>query len=368
MTDLDTRLDAAGERFRQRVDRTVTVTWPTGRPQRRRNALLVPLGTAAAVVAVLGGVVAGAAALRRPVEGSGPGFVRTPAPPVRPLYAAAPDFRSRSGPAPRQQRACTAALVHGSALAQRSTYGVLGVIRLRGTDCSLQAEPASIALLDGRGRRLGIPLINEPVVNPGHVNTAYLAQAAGAVDVGFAWRGSWCGARPRAVRLSALPGTERPPVTVPLTGAVPACSSAGGPSRLVPGLVDRPGGSVQTAPPAWSPLRAGLLLPTGPTGNGVVRFRARLRNTGRQPVTLGPCPRYSLTVSGAVRASGAGAAGTVISGSEGTLPCGRRLAPGAALDVPLTFDRRALGPFVGPVWFDWSIAGVPAAGGTVTVR
>lgn len=322
--------------------------------------MLVPLGVAAGVVGVIAGGVAAGALLRRQPAADPAGRPVLASVPGPFLSAAAPrGVVPAHGPVPRAQRPCTAGLVSGSATTRRSTYGVLGVVRLRGRHCTLEVREETLVLLDAAGRSLGVPRRAEPLVNPGSVMRPDLAEAAGSVDVGFAWRGAWCGPRAAAVWVSALPGPGTPAVTVPLRGAVPACSP-GGPSRLVAGVLGRPGEAVQSAPPAWGALVAQLQLPSR-TGNGVLRFRVRLRNTGTETVTLDPCPRYRLNTTGT------SAGGIDISSSEGSLPCGARLAPGGNAEFPVSYDLRG-GDRTGLLRLDWAMAGAPTASGTVRIR
>lgn len=338
------------------------------RRARRRQREHRELAAVGAVVAILA-LATPLAALR---ESGGPALVAEPASVPAPLHAAAPVLRNHGGPFPPQQTACRFADVGGAAEMTGSAYGLLGVVRLHGAQCSLRVDPRSITLLDGAGRPLGVPVRAEPNVNPGATFRPDFAQGSGDVTVGFAWRGSWCG--PPAARLRMTVGASpKTAVVVPLAGRSPPCSSdTAAAGYVVPGLVGGTNDAVQTAPPAWAVLRATLELPPTARGDQDIRYRVLIRNTGTVPVALSPCPDFATLISGNVLASAHGAAGYQIIGGYGvpgdTLPCGRVLPAGASLKVPLRFDYEA-GPYApGVVRVEWAMAGVPTASSTVRVR
>lgn len=276
------------------------------------------------------------------------------------------------GPAPQDQPICRAPDVTGRAELRPSPYGVVAVVRLRGHRCSLDVEAASMTLLDRAARPLAVPTRGEANANPGGLVRPDLAQAVGLVDVGFAWRGSWCGPKPASVRLVAVakPVQARTTVSLPLSGRPPACAKAAGSfGYIVPGLVGAPHAPVQTAPPAWGALRARLELPASTAGSDErVSYRVVLHNAGNKPVTLSPCPYYSVVVAGRTQASSHGAAGDMVGASGGMLPCGRLLPPGGSWSLPLVLDTSG-GPFApGVVRVEWAMAGVPTASGTVRIR
>lgn len=276
------------------------------------------------------------------------------------------------GPAPQPQPICRAPDVAGRAELRPSPYGVVGVVQLRGHRCSLDVEAASITLLDRAGRPLAVPTRGEANANPGGLVRPDLAQAVGLVDVGFAWRGSWCGPQPASVRLVAVaePVQARTTVSLPVSGRPPACAKPRDDSGyIVPGLVGRPDAPVQTPPPAWGALRATLELPASTAGSDErVSYRVVLHNAGGDPVILSPCPHYSVVVAGRTQASSHGAAGDTVGASGGMLPCGRLLPPGGSWSVRLVLNAD-YGPFApGVVRVEWAMAGVPTATGALHIR
>lgn len=304
-----------------------------------------------------------------PAHGRGsPAPGAAPAQLPRAFGAAAPTT-GRGGPLTTTQRDCRRGDVRGSAEMRRGPDGTLGVVRLRGNRCSLGIDTASITLLDRAGRPLGVPVRAEPNLNPGSVFRPDIAAAQGVVAVGFAWRGSWCGVPAAQLRLVALGRSARPrTLFVPVTGSSPRCEGRST-GYVVPGLVGRPDQPVQTAPPAWAALHAVLELPATARGDRSIGYRVLLQNRGTRPVTLSPCPDYSVLVSGAVLASGHVAAGWVVAEHQGTLPCAHVLPPAGSLAVPLRIDGYRDGPYApGRLQVQWSMAGVPIAAGMVNIR
>lgn len=341
------------------------------RARRRRRARRQSAVAAVAVLAA-GALVTPLALLRAGGESPPVAPLTAPSPPEPAEFGAAPPLLARpSGGVPKQQPFCQARDVQGDARLLPSRYGVLGAVRLRGDKCSLRADPASVTLLDRGGRPLDVPVRSEPSPNPGELIRPDKAQAAGDVAVGFTWRGSWCGPAVAQLRLAAVAGVTgaRALVTVPVTGPSPACMAGEASSGyIVPGLVGHPGSPVQPAPPAWAALRATIRLPAFARGDQPVSYRVLLQNTGNRPVTLSPCPHYSRVVAGRVQASTHGAAGDLIAGDGGMLPCGRLLPPGGSLQVPLVLDA-SHGPFApGVVRVEWAMAGVPTARGSLRIR
>lgn len=281
--------------------------------------------------------------------------------------AAAPMLGFVSGPVTRQQRFCNTRDVDGSGQLLPSPYGVLALVRLRGDTCSLRVDPASIVLVAVAGQPLAVPVRTEANPNPGGLIRPDLAEAAGDVAVGFAWRGSWCGPQATAVRLAAVANEApiRTVVTVPLTGRPPQCKGNGD-SYIAPGLVGRPEAPVQPPPPAWAALQATVEMPPIAPPDEPVSYRVVLKNTGDRPVTLSPCPDYSLLVTGNVLASSHGSAALSESMGGGKLPCGHVLPPGGSLQVPLVLDGSS-GPYRGVVRVEWAMAGVPTARGQVRI-
>jgi hypothetical protein len=130
------------------------------------------------------------------------------------------------------------------------------VISIAGTHCSPSVDVTRIRLLGADGRVLAVPPGLADMTNPAESLRPDLAEDSGAVWVGFAWTGSYCGPPARSVEIPALPAVIR----VPLSGTSPACRKAST-SQLIPGVVDRPNSPVEPAPRAWSSLRARLVLP-----------------------------------------------------------------------------------------------------------
>lgn len=300
-------------------------------------------------------------------------FAATPSSLPAEFAVAPPVLALPSGPGPpRPQPFCRAGDVTGSAELRPSPYGVVGVVRLRGHTCSLDVEPASITLLDSDGQPLAVPARGEANANPGGLPRSDLALAEGSVDVGFAWRGSWCGPTAARIRVVAVakPVDARTTVSLPVSGRPPVCAKDRGNSGyIVPGLVGRAHAPVQTAPPAWGALRATLELPASTRGTAErVGYRVILHNAGAQPVILSPCPYYSVVVAGRVQASSHGAAGDTVGASGGMLPCGRLLPPGGSWSVRLVLNAD-YGPFApGVVRVEWAMAGVPTATGALHIR
>lgn len=336
---------------------------------RQQGAVAMAVLTTAAVATPLA-VIHGRSGPVRLAERSEPPRLRAPSTLPREFGAAAPVLGPVRGVAgPMQQPYCRAADVVGSAELLASPYGALGIVRLRGDKCSLEVDPGSITLLDSAGRPLAVPVRDEANRNPGRVIRPDVAQAAGEVTVGFAWRGSWCGSPADRLRLVAVakPARARTVVTVPLKGRSPACAEPGrAPGYLVPGLVGRPDSPVQPPPPAWAALRATVELPRTAGGDEPVSYHVVLQNTGDRPVTLSPCPDYSTLIAGSVLASSHGAAGGLVATEGGKLPCGRVLPPGGSLQVVLA---SSYGPYAkGVVHIEWAMAGVPTATGQVRIR
>lgn len=331
------------------------------RRQRRRRALAV-VGTAVAVL-----LVATPAALRHGARPSP--SAAAPAAPTAVLHAAAPLLFSPSGGASgRPQPPCRASDVRGWARLTASRYGVLGIVMLRGTRCSLHVDPQTLTLLDTTGRSLGLAVLAERVPNPAMSLFPGSAEARGNVAVGFSWRGGWCGARAARARLTAVAAgypnahAGAAVVEVPVVGSSPRCDPAAlGSSYLVPGLVGGPGEAVITPPPAWAALRASLQLPADVAGTTVTTYRVQIRNTGPTPVTLSPCPDYAVLVSGNVNGL------LEETGGFGSLPCGRALAPRSVLLLSLHVNAD-VSYTPGVVHLSWAMAGVPTATGTVRIR
>lgn len=338
------------------------------RRARRRRRVRRHAAVAAVAVLATGGFVTPVALLN---GRSHPAPVAAPSAPPPPEFGvAAPLLQGVLGPIGMQQPLCRTGAVHGTAQLLPSAAGVLGVIRLRGDKCSLRTVPATIALLDQAGRALDVPIRDEANANPGGLIRPDLAEAAGDVVVGFAWRGSWCGVPATRLRLAAVADRgARADVTVPVTGRSPACSNGQGSSGYVaPGLVGRPGDPVQPAPPAWTALHATVELPAAAREDESIDFAVLLQNTGDRPVELSPCANYWMLVSGAVLASNQGAAGLLESGNQGKVPCGRALPPGGSLRLPLVLDVGS-GPYApGVVHVEWAMAGVPTARGELPIR
>lgn len=230
-----------------------------------------------------------------------------PAPSVRPnpsgaAFTMAPPEQQAVGPMTFRRPDCRPGQIAAQAQTRRSTYGVLGVVHLRGTRwyrmprihqrlrCSLPVRRGPTALLDGAGRRLPVPLEPMSPVNPPANVRSDIPLSNGEAVWGFSWLGSWCGPAPAAV---LLPLATRPRSTlrVPLTGASPGCAGRSS-SRLIDGIAGDSADGVQPPAPAFAHLRLHLSVEPGTTRRQVADLDAVLTTTG-PAVVLSPCPSFA---------------------------------------------------------------------------
>jgi hypothetical protein len=277
-----------------------------------------------------------------------------------------------AGPGPpAPQRPCQANTISSSAKLSPAADGLLGIITLAGPRCSLQVDPNGMRLLDASGEPLPISFDAGPTTNSaGSAGTDY-AQAAGSVRVGFAWTGSYCGPPARSLEIPALPATVR----IPLTGAEPACHHSTS-SRLIPGIVDRPGAPVEPAATAWQSLRVRLVLPKT-VKPGSVPVTVVFTNTGRTNVSLAaPCPTYAIGLTvptvpignyGGTIAQTGGNAGDLCANALVVTPS-KPLTVKLPAITALASDPRNPWRSGDTLQLDWTMAGVATAHATAVIQ
>jgi hypothetical protein len=295
--------------------------------------------------------------------------------PTEAFRVAAPDLMIPAGPAAIQQTPCKRADVSATAATMLVADGVAGVIHLQGKACSLHITSGPTALLDAEGKRLPIALV-PTTSGRGQIGDPRpdALLAAGDVLWGFAWRGSWCGARPTSVLVpmrddAATSGgtASYGDLQVLLSGPAPACHGRSK-SMLQPGVAGSPTEAVLPPPPAWAGLRLSLRADSTIREAMITGLTLTVRNRTGSPIALSPCPAYFLVISNATANGGSEDA----SGS-GQIACGHRvLAPHASATYPLpdqTLDEGTPGG-VAPgteVTLQVAIAGVPTAKTTTRV-
>jgi hypothetical protein len=290
--------------------------------------------------------------------------------PDRGVAVAAPVVDPPSGPAGQRQRPCTAKDLVSSASLSPAVDGVLGVISIAGTHCSLSVDVTRIRLLGADGRVLAVPAGSADMTNPAESVRPDLAEDVGAVRVGFAWTGSYCGPPARSVEIPALPAVIR----IPLRGASATCRNAST-SRLIPGVVDAPGSPVEPAPRAWTSLRVRLVLPKV-VRPGAIPASVVLTNSADVAVSLAaPCPTTSAAVMMPLVPS-QGYGGNF--GQDGAFAgdlCRSAISVPAKGSVTVALphlitppeDPRNPWQKGGKLSVDWFIAGVPTAHATATI-
>jgi hypothetical protein len=255
--------------------------------------------------------------------------------------------------------------------------GVAGVVELVGAHCSLHISAGPTELLDSAGNRLVLQVDTTPkAVNPAANQRSDLPLAIGIAGWGFTWRGSWCGAAATAVVLALDDGSSQPAsssgerIVAPLTGPAPACHGMSD-AVLVPGVPGGPTDPTLTPPPQWAGLRATLTLPATTDGHTLPAVVVDLQNTAAVPITISPCPDYTLDIDSAVTG------GTEMDAGGGALPCPQRaqvIPAHAAISYHL--DARPYdqgGPGNGAnqgstVTARFAIAGIPTARATLRVN
>ncbi len=298
------------------------------------------------------------------------GLAPQPAP-DRTFAAAAPVIDPPAGPGPGQrQRACTPQDLTLSARLGPAVDGVLGVIDIAGTHCSLTVDVTRLRLLAADGRVLPIPAGAADLTNPAESLRPDLAEDAGTVRVGFAWTGSYCGQPARFVELPALPAVIR----IPLSGASPTCRKVST-SRLIAGSVDYPNAPVEPAPRAWSSLRARLILPKV-VRPGAIPASVVLTNSADVAVSLAaPCPTVTAAVTmPLVPTQGYGgnfgqdgAVGGDLCRSAVVVPAKGSVTVALPSLVTQPEDPRNPWKKGGTLTADWAIAGVATTHATATI-
>jgi hypothetical protein len=221
-------------------------------------------------------------------------------------------------------------------------------------------------LSDSHGHVLAIdPARQVNGVNPADNYGVSLRSGSGAL--GFAWDGSWCEPRPTAVQVILEQRAGRmggPTLTVPLRGPSLGCT-AGDHSTLVAGVVGGFDSPLQSAPASWRGLR--ISFPTPPHNGAKVTagIRVRISNVSAHPITLAPCPTYTLTIQSK--------GGHEAEGFTDALPCPvQPLAVAAHRSTTLTLPDRRFDIGVPATArrpaarLSFAIAGVPTATTRVT--
>jgi hypothetical protein len=335
--------------------------------------LLAPALAAAAVAAVAIGVPLAGHQLATHVQ-PGPQGPAVPAPPAgftaREFRMAAPPQLVIGG-ASLPRATCTPQQISATAATRRTGGGVLGVIRLVGAvvshrdglaeRCTLPIARGPSALIGTHGRPLNVPLSRRDRTSPPTNPFAYAALNDGDAIWGFAWFGSYCGARASAIEIP-LHHAGQASLRVPLRGPQPACNPAIGASTLIDGIAGSPGQPVQPPRPGYSSLRLAGQIEPGTTHGQLAPIDLTLRTIGSTPVILDPCPAYAGRDDATARSGGFG---DPI--SSGYLPCTHHAAvirPGHPLHwtIPATSLLQTPGTGAIPgtaVYVQLGIAGVP---------
>ncbi|HWC35876.1 MAG TPA: hypothetical protein VG650_13755 [Mycobacteriales bacterium] len=235
---------------------------------------------------------------------------------------------------------CHVADIHAAAHTLRSTYGVLGAVRLRGSHCLIRVTKPIVALLDADRHVLDVPIRTAAAKNRG--NNPQAQGATNAISWGFAWRGSWCGAQAVYLRVGLSGGRL---LRIPLPGGKPACTNNKSHSVVIRGSFGAPGEAVQAAPSEWSSLSAKLHANPTVTGSTLRGLSVTLTNRSPDPVSLDPCPHYAIEISSTHGAAVPdGHPGRTLAGCPGT----ETVVPAKGsrtihLD-PVTLNRKDFGP------------------------
>jgi hypothetical protein len=357
MTDLDERLRAAGESFREQPVPDLNLHWPQ---EKHSHRWLAPLAIAAAIALIVGGIVAVSSwhdnSAQPPAKPSPPPVLQ----PDRNFAVAAPALPLSMGHGGGMYLGppalCPPSTLRASAVTSAATDGVVGVITLVGGECSLSANPATIRLLDDKGQGLPVPVDTH--------NTGLSRPNVGdqSVRVGFAWTGAYCGVPAAAVELEV----SGKPLRIPLHGPGPSCR-ASAVSRLVSGSEGDGKTAVVPPPAAWKPLRATLVLPKSLPWDQPVAVDVILTNTGSSDVSLvSPCASWRAAIQ---ITNGGGIATT---GSTGDF-CSQPLTvkPGHPLHLhlgTLPLNQSSIEIRGAAVTVVWGISGVPAATATSVIQ
>jgi hypothetical protein len=186
------------------------------------------------------------------------------------------------GGIPNQRRQCQARAITGRVVLRSSPDGVLGVARLSThSDCRIGLPVSVPQLLAGTGHLLTIQVARNadresPAGNSNWTTT-------GNAELGFQWNGSWCGPRPTLARIALQRGT----VTLPVTGALPACHGTGA-SVLIAGVTGFDAQPVESAPPEWRYLSATVHIGSVGRDQTLHDVSVDLTNSYGAPVALTP--------------------------------------------------------------------------------
>jgi hypothetical protein len=238
---------------------------------------------------------------------------------------AAPILDAAAGPGPAlDQTPCVPSDVTATAQTHSIVAGVAGVVELVGAHCSLHISAGPTELLDSAGNTLAVPVdTGVTSVNPAANQRSDLPLGIGIAGWGFTWRGSWCGPAATAVVLALDDGSSQPAsssgerIVAPLTGPAPPCHGTSD-AVLVPGVPGGPTDPTLTPPPQWAGLRATLTLPATTDGHTLPAAVVDLQNTTAVPITISPCPDYTLDIDSAVTG------GTEMDAGGGALQCPQR--------------------------------------------
>jgi hypothetical protein len=335
------------------------------------------LGSAVVTTVILLSFGAAPAAQGRPTGAAGlhPGRFSFFAPaPVLVTLPGGPNAPSRPD--------CTAHQISAAAFTEPSTYGVEGVVELKGTKfyrrppygrvrCALPFTHGPRRFIAADGSTVAVPRSHGDPTNPGDDPFSYVPLTNGRAAWGFGWFGTYCGAAPRYVVMRLA--RHRGLLNVPYDGPAPSCpveSTAA--STLVDGSASDPAGPVQPAAPAYADLVTSASFNGTTTRRSASTVEVTISDTGADPVDLDPCPLYAVRTSDKVR-------GHFTFGSYGT----NGKSPGCKKEPltvtptqPISFrvDQRLTsrgGAFHAPkgstftVWVD--LAGMPSAEVSTTV-
>jgi hypothetical protein len=205
----------------------------------------------------------------------------------RPFAIAGPPSAVVTGLPQRDHRACTPAQTRATATLRPSPDGVVGVVDLTSSHhCAVQLDTIQMTLLDPAGQPLGVR-----IANPNSFIAATNEDSIPFSSFGFAWDGSWCGARAATLRVALKNGSVR----APLSGPQPECTGASN-SMIIPGALGYIGDPVQGVPPEWRSLTSSLTTAPVTSGPAVHDLQVTLTNSSGAPVTLQPTPTYLISV------------------------------------------------------------------------